>query len=54
MNWSGKKAFAAAPMVKFVVDGAEAGTGIRHGSLSFLKVRLHCSGFSYSTFFLFS
>ncbi|ESW04316.1 hypothetical protein PHAVU_011G085000 [Phaseolus vulgaris] len=38
MNWPGQKAFAASPTVKFVVDGAEAGSLNSFGPLSFLKV----------------
>ncbi|KAL2328549.1 hypothetical protein Fmac_021976 [Flemingia macrophylla] len=38
MEWSGQKAFAASPTVKFVVDGVEAGSLNSYGPLSFLKV----------------
>ncbi|KAA8544133.1 hypothetical protein F0562_022145 [Nyssa sinensis] len=38
MEWSGQKDFVAAPSVKFVVDGAEAGQLKSHGPLTFLKV----------------
>ncbi|TKY72654.1 Serine carboxypeptidase 49 [Spatholobus suberectus] len=38
MEWSGQKAFGTSPTVKFVVDGAEAGSLNSYGPLSFLKV----------------
>lgn len=38
MEWSGQKDFQAAPTVKFVVNGGEAGLLKSHGPLSFLKV----------------
>ncbi|TKY67170.1 Serine carboxypeptidase 49 [Spatholobus suberectus] len=38
MVWSGQKAFGTSPTVKFVVDGAEAGSLNSYGPLSFLKV----------------
>ncbi|XVF46256.1 hypothetical protein PTKIN_Ptkin03bG0013200 [Pterospermum kingtungense] len=38
MQWSGQKDFEAAPIVPFVVDGAEAGKLQGHGPLAFLKV----------------
>ncbi|XP_020214594.1 serine carboxypeptidase-like [Cajanus cajan] len=39
MEWSGQKSFGTSPTVKFVVDGAEAGSLNSYGPLSFLKVR---------------
>jgi len=38
MKWSGQKAFRTSPTMKFVVDGAEAGSLNSYGPLSFLKV----------------
>uniref|UniRef100_A0A2C9V350 Carboxypeptidase n=1 Tax=Manihot esculenta TaxID=3983 RepID=A0A2C9V350_MANES len=38
MEWSGQKEFGAAPTVRFVVEGAEAGQLKSHGPLTFLKV----------------
>jgi len=38
MNWSGQKAFVAAPNVTFSVDGADAGLMNSYGPLTFLKV----------------
>ncbi|KAK7412973.1 hypothetical protein VNO78_04770 [Psophocarpus tetragonolobus] len=38
IEWSGQKAFGTSPTVKFVVDGAEAGSLNSYGPLSFLKV----------------
>ncbi|TKY67171.1 Serine carboxypeptidase 49 [Spatholobus suberectus] len=38
MVWSGQKTFETSPTVKFVVDGAEAGSLNSYGPLSFLKV----------------
>ncbi|CAL5336159.1 unnamed protein product [Camellia sinensis] len=38
MEWSGQKDFTAAPTVRFLVDGAEAGLLKNHGPLTFLKV----------------
>ncbi|OIV98826.1 hypothetical protein TanjilG_08482 [Lupinus angustifolius] len=38
MKLSGQQKFKSAPKVKFVVDGAEAGSLTSHGPLSFLKV----------------
>ncbi|XP_058082946.1 serine carboxypeptidase-like [Magnolia sinica] len=38
MEWSGKQAFGASPLVPFVVDGAETGQLKAHGPVSFLKV----------------
>ncbi|TKY67169.1 Serine carboxypeptidase 49 [Spatholobus suberectus] len=38
MVWSGQKAFGTSPTVKFVVDGAAAGSLNSYGPLSFLKV----------------
>ncbi|CAJ1979244.1 unnamed protein product [Sphenostylis stenocarpa] len=38
MEWSGQKGFGRSPTVKFVVDGAEAGSLTSYGPLSFLKV----------------
>ncbi|KAK7404786.1 hypothetical protein VNO78_05745 [Psophocarpus tetragonolobus] len=38
MEWSGQKEFGKSPTVKFVVDGAEAGSLNSYGPLSFLKV----------------
>ena len=38
IEWSGQKSFGTSPTVKFVVDGAEAGSLNSYGPLSFLKV----------------
>ncbi|CAL5432199.1 unnamed protein product [Camellia sinensis] len=38
MEWSGQKDFTAAPTVRFLVDGGEAGLLKNHGPLTFLKV----------------
>lgn len=38
IEWSGQKAFGTSPTVKFVVDGAEAGSLNSYGPLTFLKV----------------
>ncbi|PIN07301.1 Serine carboxypeptidases (lysosomal cathepsin A) [Handroanthus impetiginosus] len=38
MEWSGQKAFAAAPTVPFSVEGVEAGLQKGHGPLTFIKV----------------
>jgi len=38
MQWSGRKGFNKSATVKFVVDGAEAGSLNSYGPLSFLKV----------------
>ncbi|XP_020214530.1 serine carboxypeptidase-like [Cajanus cajan] len=38
MEWSGQQKFRTSPTLKFVVDGAEAGSLNSYGPLSFLKV----------------
>lgn len=38
MEWSGQKAFVAAPTTPFSVDRVEAGQQKSHGALTFLKV----------------
>ncbi|KAK7404787.1 hypothetical protein VNO78_05746 [Psophocarpus tetragonolobus] len=38
MKWSGQKAFVKSPTLKFMVDGAEAGSLNSYGPLTFLKV----------------
>ena len=40
MKWSGQSDFAASEIVKFIVDGKEAGRLQSHGPLSFLWVRV--------------